>query len=191
MTNKDINLLNAALEIEYVAIASYEGAVQLGLLTGKSAEMARIFQGHHGHHVAKIKEAIKKLGGEPAKRLSNEEYLSKMPKDKLSDEESAIHFAIKLEKEAAILALQAVGQLEDKELAMVSASISGDEAMHWAALRKALGLFPVPVSFIPFSLQDQDYENEMGEEEIEEGKKAGKGEDIDEGRQMKKMKERE
>lgn len=97
-----------------------------------------------------------------------------------------IKFAIKLEREAAILMLQAVGELEDRKLAMTAASISGDEAMHWAVLRQAIGLFPVPVSFIPFSLEEK-YEVEFGEEEIEEGKKAGKGEEIGEGEQMKGM----
>lgn len=40
--------------------------------------------------------------------------------------------------------------------------------------------------FIPFSLEEK-YEEEFGEEEIEEGKKTGKGEEIDEGEQMKEM----
>lgn len=186
MSNKDINLLKAALEIEYVAVASYEGAIALGILSEKTIETARTFQAHHGHHIAKIKEAITNLGAEPPKRLPNEEYLKKMPKDKLSNEKNVIKFAIKLEREAAILMLQAVGELEDRKLAMTASSISGDEAMHWAALRQAIGLFPVPVSFIPFSLEEK-YEVEFGEEEIEEGKKTGKGGEIGEGEQMKEM----
>ncbi len=35
-----------------------------------------------------------------------------------------------------------------KDLAKYAASILGDEAMHWAILRNALGENPVPAAFI-------------------------------------------
>lgn len=183
VANKDVKLLNTALELEYKAVASYEGAISLKLLGRKATKMARIFQAHHGHHIAKIKEAIAELEGTPAERLSNEEYIETLPKEDLKNEKSVIKLAIELEREAAVIAVQAVAELSDRKIAQVSASISGDEAMHWAALRNEAGLFPVPVSFIPLSLSEQEYENDE-EEEIEEGEEAGQGEDIGEGEQM-------
>jgi hypothetical protein len=36
----------------------------------------------------------------------------------------------------------------DKDLAKAAASILGDETMHWAVLRNALGENPVPGAFI-------------------------------------------
>lgn len=183
MTRDDVKLLNTALGIEYKAIAAYEGAIGMKLLSKKAVKMSRIFQAHHGHHAAMIKETITKLGGKPVERLSNEEYVETLPTDELTNEKSVIKLAISLEREAAIIALQAVSKLEDRKIAEVSASISGDEAMHWTALRAELGLFPVPVSFIPLKLEEQEYEEDE-EEEIEEGEKVGAGEEIDKGEQM-------
>ena len=36
----------------------------------------------------------------------------------------------------------------DRELSRAAASILGDEAMHWAILRNALGEDPVPAAFV-------------------------------------------
>jgi hypothetical protein len=44
--------------------------------------------------------------------------------------------------------LAAVPTLADRELARAAASILGDEAMHWAVLRHALGENPVPAAFV-------------------------------------------
>ena len=44
--------------------------------------------------------------------------------------------------------LGAVPVFENRELAKAAASILGDEAMHWAILRNALGEDPVPSAFM-------------------------------------------
>ena len=44
--------------------------------------------------------------------------------------------------------LGAVPLFKDRELAKAAASILGDEAMHWAVLRQALGEEPVPAAFV-------------------------------------------
>ncbi len=44
--------------------------------------------------------------------------------------------------------LGAVPVFGDRSLAQVAASILGDEAMHWAVLRQALGEQPVPSAFM-------------------------------------------
>jgi hypothetical protein len=41
-----------------------------------------------------------------------------------------------------------VPAFENRELAKAAASILGDEAMHWAILRQALGDNPVPAAFV-------------------------------------------
>lgn len=154
MTSKDVKLLNEALEIEYEAISVYEAAISTGLFSEEVAKTAHAFQSHHGHHASKLKEAIHKLGGEPVKILPKEEYIKKVPEDKLKSQEGLLSYALKLEKIATIAFLQQVPELDDRYLGQVAASISGDEAMHWSVLRHALGLNPVPVSFIPVSLDE-------------------------------------
>lgn len=151
--NKDIDILNQALGAERFAIAAYEIAAGTGLLSEGVIEVAKTFQGHHGQHAHKIHETIVSLGGEPVKALSQEEYAKKLPSS-LVDEKSIIHYALTLEKGATITYLNAVPEFENHKIAQAAASILGDEAMHWAALRNALGLSPVHIGFIPLSADE-------------------------------------
>lgn len=155
MENKDIVILNQALGAERFAIAAYEIAAGTGLLSSGVIEVAKTFQGHHGQHAHKIHETIISLGGEPVKALSQEEYASKLPSG-LIDEKSIIHYALTLEKGATITYLNAIPEFENHKIAQAAASILGDEAMHWAVLRNALGLIPVHISFIPLSAGEVD-----------------------------------
>jgi len=44
--------------------------------------------------------------------------------------------------------LGAVPIFDNRDLAKAAASILGDEAMHWAILRNAVGEVPVPAAFV-------------------------------------------
>lgn len=147
-SNKDIDILNKGLEAERFAIAAYEIAAGTGLLSEGVIQVAQTFQGHHGQHAHKIAETIKSLGGEPVKPLSQDEYAKKLPPG-LIEEKAIVHYALTLEKGATITYLNAIPEIENPQIAQAAASILGDEAMHWAVLRNALGLFPVHISFIP------------------------------------------
>lgn len=153
MENKDIEILNQALSAERFAIAAYEIAAGTGLLSEGVIQVAKTFQGHHGQHVHKIHETIVSLGGEPIKPLSQDEYAKQLPPG-LVEEKSIIHYALTLEKGAAITYLNAIPEFENHKLAQAAASILGDEAMHWAALRNALGLTPVHIGFVPLSADE-------------------------------------
>jgi hypothetical protein len=61
---------------------------------------------------------------------------------------SLLRFAASLEQGAVTAYLGAVPMLDDRELARAAASILGDEAMHLAVLRYALGDNPVPAAFV-------------------------------------------
>ena len=60
----------------------------------------------------------------------------------------AIGEEITLEKGAVSAYLGAVPIFANRELSKAAASILGDEAMHWAVLRNALGDAPVPAAFV-------------------------------------------
>lgn len=149
-SNKDIEILNKGLETERFAVAAYELAGETGLLSEGVIQVAKTFQAHHGQHAHKLHETIISLGGEPVKALSKEEYAKKLPPG-LVEEKAIIHYALTLEKQATVTYLNAIPEIEDRKIAQAAASILGDEAMHWSALRNALGLTPVHISFIPLT----------------------------------------
>lgn len=150
LENKDIIILNKALGLEQFAVAAYELAANTGLLSEGVIKVAKTFQSHHGHHAHKIHDTIVNLGGGAVKAFSLDEYAKKLPST-IVDEKSIIHYALTLEKSAAITFLNAIPEFTNPQIAQAAASILGDETMHWAVLRNALGLTPVHISFIPLN----------------------------------------
>jgi len=59
-----------------------------------------------------------------------------------------LRIATTLKKGAVSAYLGAVPVFHNSDLAKAAASILGDEAMHWAILRNALGEVPVPAAFM-------------------------------------------
>ncbi len=142
--NNDTAILNAALGAEQQAIAAYQLGAGSGLLQKPVLDLAVQFQGHHKQHADALAKAVQKLGGTPVTPLKDYAF----PKDKLKSQADVLAFAATLEKGAVSAYLGAVPILTDRELAKAAASILGDEAMHWAVLRHALGQNPVPDAFV-------------------------------------------
>ena len=143
-TNNDVTILNSALGAEQQAIAAYQLGADSGLLQKPVKDLALQFQGHHKAHADALAKAVQKLGGKPVAPMK--EYA--FPKDKLKSQNDVLVFAASLEKGAVSAYLGAVPILTDRDLAKAAASILGDEAMHWAVLRQALGQPPVPEAFM-------------------------------------------
>lgn len=142
--NNDVAILNAALAAEQEAIAAYQLGATSGLLQKPVLELAVQFQGHHKEHAAALAATVKKLGGEPVAAKTAYTF----PVAKLKTQADVLGFAAELEKGAVSAYLGAIPILDDRDLAKVAASILGDEAMHWAVLRQALGQPPVPSAFV-------------------------------------------
>ena len=66
---------------------------------------------------------------------------------KLKSEKDVLTFAAGLERGAVSAYAGAIPLFDNSDLAKAAASILADEAMHWAILRQALGLDPVPAAF--------------------------------------------
>lgn len=143
-TEADVRILNTALGAEYEAVAAYQVGAESGLLSKDVLGVAVAFQGHHKEHAAAIAAAVQKLGGQAVAAKSRYSF----PVDKLKSQADVLRFAAGLEKGAISAYLGAVPLFADKALAQVAASILGDEAMHWAVLRQALGENPVPSAFM-------------------------------------------
>jgi len=140
----DVRILNSALGAELEAIAAYQVGADSGLLQKPVLDLALTFQGQHKEHAEILSKTIAKLGGKPVSAKDNYSF----PTDTLKTQADVLRFAATLEKGAVSAYLGAVPVFGNRDLAKAAASILGDEAMHWAILRNALGEAPVPSAFM-------------------------------------------
>lgn len=143
-SSSDIVILNSALGAELEAIAAYQLGAESGLLTKPVLDLAVTFQGHHKEHADILAKTIGKLGGKPVSAKGKYQF----PTESLKTQADVLRFAAQLEKGAVSAYLGAVPLFGNRDLAKAAASILGDEAMHWAVLRNALGEPPVPSAFV-------------------------------------------
>ena len=140
----DVRILNTALGAELEAIAAYQVGAESGLLQKPVLDLAVQFQGHHKEHADVLASTIRKLGGDPVAAKAKYDF----PVATLKTQADVLRFAGALEKGAVSAYLGAVPVFNDRALAKAAASILGDEAMHWAVLRQAVGEAPVPGAFV-------------------------------------------
>lgn len=140
---QDIRILNTAIGAEHEAVAAYQLGAESGLLVPDVLKVAVKFQGHHKEHIDALSTAVTKLGGEAAS--AKEKY--KFPVEKLKAQKDVLEFAAGLERGAVSAYAGAIPIFDNRDLSAAAASILADEAMHWAVLRNALGLDPVPEAF--------------------------------------------
>jgi rubrerythrin len=140
----DVNILNAALAAEQQGIAAYQVGAESGLLQKPALDLAVQFQGHHKAHRDLLAATIKQLGGTPVEARQKYDF----PVDKLKSQADVLRFAAGLEQGAVSAYLGAIPQFDNRDLAKAAGSILGDEAMHWAILRNAVGEAPVPAAFV-------------------------------------------
>lgn len=140
----DVQILNTAIGAELEAIAAYQLGAESKLLGKPALDLALTFQGHHKAHVALLSGTVEKLGGKPAGAKAKYNF----PVDQLKSELDVLRFAAKLEQGAVSAYLGAVPLFGNRDLSKAAASILGDEAMHWAILRQAIGETPVPSAFV-------------------------------------------
>jgi rubrerythrin len=143
-SESDARILNTALGAELEAIAAYQVGAESGLLQKPVLDLAVTFQDHHKQHADLLAKTVSKLGGKPATARTKYAF----PTETLKTQDDVLRFAAMLEKGAVSAYLGAVPLFAERELAKAAASILGDEAMHWAVLRNALGEKPVPVAFV-------------------------------------------
>jgi rubrerythrin len=141
---RDVQILNTALGAELEAIAAYQLGAESKLLQKPVLDLAVTFQGHHKEHADVLAKTIEKLGGKAVVAKANYNF----PTEQLKSQADVLRFAAKLEQGAVSAYLGAVPLFGNRDLAKAAASILGDEAMHWAVLRQALGDVPVPSAFV-------------------------------------------
>ena len=142
--DSDVRILNTALASELEAIAAYQVGAESGLLQKPVLDLAVTFQSHHRAHAGVLASTIEKLGGKPVAAKAKYTF----PTETLKSQADVLRFAATLEKGAVSAYLGAVPVFDNRDLAKAAASILGDEAMHWAILRNAVGEVPVPAAFV-------------------------------------------
>jgi len=139
----DIRILSSALAAEREAIAAYQLGADSGLLDSGTRKIALQFQGHHGAHAGVLTDTIQQLGGSAPEAPTRYDF----PTDQLHQQRDVLVFAASLERGAVSAYAGAIAAFDNRDLAKAAASILADEAMHWAILRQALGMDPVPGAF--------------------------------------------
>jgi len=140
----DVRILNTALAAELEAVAAYQLGAESRLLQKPVLDVALAFQGHHREHAHVLARTVRQLGGIPVEARPRYAF----PSEQLTSQAEVLKFAAQLEQGAVSAYLGAVPLFVNRDLAKAAASILGDEAMHWAVLRQALGLAPVPSAFL-------------------------------------------
>jgi rubrerythrin len=140
----DAQILNTALGAELEAIAAYQLGAESKLLHKPALDLALTFQGHHKEHAELLAKTVEKLGGKPVAAKTQYNF----PLEQLKSQADVLKFAARLEQGAVSAYLGAVPLFGNRDLSKAAASILGDEAMHWAVLRQALGEVPVPSAFV-------------------------------------------
>lgn len=139
----DIQILNTALAAEHEAVAAYQVGAESGLLQSAVLAVAVAFQGHHKAHVDLLAKTISSLGGQANDPKRQYDF----PVDQLKTQSDVLTFAAGLERGAVSAYAGAIPVFDNRDLSKAAASILADEAMHWAILRQALNLDPVPGAF--------------------------------------------
>ena len=140
----DVTILNTALAAELEAVAAYQVGAESGLLQKPVLALAGQFQGHHKEHADLLAKTVRQLGGKAVEARKKYDF----PVGALKTQADVLRFAASLEKGAVSAYLGAVPLFANRDLSKAAASILGDEAMHWAVLRNALGENPVPSAFV-------------------------------------------
>lgn len=142
-TSSDVGVIQTALELEHEGIAAYRIAGKSGLLKPPTLKVAMIFMGHHEAHRDSLAKLVREAGAKPAEPKSDADYIKGLNLGSLKSEKDVVILATSLEHGAASAYIMQITSIKNPKLANLFASISADEATHWATLNNAAGA-PIP-----------------------------------------------
>jgi len=151
-TEFDTNLLRTATSLEILAVDTYQTAIDSGLI-GQAAilEAFTLFRDQHDDHRAALQQATEDYAGAGTAYEETNQFLQDTvvgpALEALTDEESVISLALRLETLAAESYVWSAGQLSTTTLRQAIMGIGGVEGRHQAVLRGFLDEDPVPDAF--------------------------------------------
>jgi hypothetical protein len=145
----DVGVIQTALALEHEGIAAYRIAGKSGLLSPATLQLALVFMGHHQAHRDSLAKLVATAGGKPVEPRTDAQYIAELKLGSLKSEADVVALATMLERGAASAYIGQITALKDPGLAKLFASISADEAIHWATLNNAAGT-PIPAAAYVF-----------------------------------------
>jgi bacterioferritin (cytochrome b1) len=136
----DVDVLNAALDLEYTIVAAYKAGTTL--LRGSLRALGEQFLAQEREHADALVRAIKSLGGTPNRRKARYDF------PPLGDQAAFLGFANDLEHTAVTVYLDAIPKLTDAKVRGTAAAIVTTEAEHISVLLGALNKPQVPSAFV-------------------------------------------
>jgi rubrerythrin len=136
----DVEILNAALDLELMAVAAYTAGAPL--LRGELRKAGKLFLEQEQEHADGLESAIKAAGGTPNRALASYDF------PELKSRADVLKFAVDLENTAIAAYIDALPKLGEGDLRATAASIIANEAEHLAVLLGALGVEQVPDAFV-------------------------------------------
>ncbi|HEY9553278.1 ferritin-like domain-containing protein [Allosphingosinicella sp.] len=141
----DLGVLQTSLALEHEGIAAYQIAGKSGLLSPDTLKVALTFMGHHQEHRDSLAKLVTQLGGHPIEPKTDAQYIAELKLGALKSEGDVVALAATLERGAASAYIGQITSLKDPKIAKLFASLSADEAVHWATLNNAAGT-PIPAA---------------------------------------------
>lgn len=152
----DAVTIQTALSLEYLAIDTYEQALQAGYLTGVVADAAKYFVEQHQDHAGALGNAARDLGLTPydqanpflMKQVVEPALKAVEPLQSEAERQVAtVKIALNLEDVAAQTYTEAGGTLSTRTLRQAAMSIGAIEARHYTVLAWTIGQPTVPFAF--------------------------------------------
>lgn len=153
-TEFDTNLLRTATSLEILAVNTYQTAIDSGLIgTADVLDAFVLFRDQHDDHRGALQQATEDYAGTGTAYEGTNQFLQDTvvgpALEALTDEESVLDLALRLETLAAESYVWSAGELSTATLRQAIMGIGGVEARHQAVLRSFLEEDPVPDAFEP------------------------------------------
>ncbi|MCO8126825.1 ferritin-like domain-containing protein [Acidimicrobiia bacterium EGI L10123] len=148
----DVRLLNTALSLEVLVVATYQASFDLGFIqSGPATDAVTLFQQHHGEHQSTLVAAVEAAGAEP--------FLTPNPVVKaglvdptmlsVTAERDFLRLARDLEQASTQLYVHATTRLSTQALRSTAMSVSGVAARRASILGLLGDLSSERLAFVP------------------------------------------
>jgi hypothetical protein len=159
----DVTLLRTASSIEWLAVDGYQSVLDMGLLTSPAlVDAAELFQRQHREHAVLIEAATTEAGGQPFTEPNPnlQTGFVEPSLETLTDEISAVNFALELEDTAGATYQVFVPLFSTRELRQTVQSVGGVERRHSVILTAVIPdeqLIPSPFGIVTLAVGPASY----------------------------------
>lgn len=137
--DRDVDILNYALTLEYLEADFYEKGFEADLLSGRDLALVEPIGAHEKEHVSLITATIEELGGTPAEQPG-----LNYPGGTFGSRDKFLQTAYTFEALGVAAYHGQVANFQSGELLSAAASIAGTESRHAAILADLTGQDPFP-----------------------------------------------